>query len=119
MAPKPFAFALLLVLFAGCATTDNSGGIIGNIPPGSRLSRVSIGMSMRQVHNLIGAPTDTKTYVTGKSWIPFYFGTDSARSESLYRGEGRITFTGGAGFGGGAFTVYRIVYDPTEDGFSR
>jgi len=76
-------------------------------------------MPMRQVFDTIGVPTDTRAYVTGKTFIPFYFGSDGARSEALYKGEGRITFAGGAGMGGGTFRVYKIVYDPSETGYNQ
>jgi len=75
-------------------------------------------MSMKEVYDLIGVPTDTKTYSTGKAWIPFYFGRDMARTEALYKGEGKITFTG-VGVGGVALKVYRIIYDPNEYGYVR
>ncbi|MGE4345535.1 MAG: hypothetical protein AB7F20_14895 [Geoalkalibacter sp.] len=113
-----FAF---VATFSGCATSsgNQSGGVVGNVPPGSKFAKISIGMSMQQVFDLIGPPTDTRAYVTGKSFIPFYFGSDGARSEALYKGEGRITFAGGSGIGGGAHKVYRIIYDPSEGGYNQ
>jgi len=75
-------------------------------------------MSMKQVFDTIGQPTDTRSYTTGKAFIPFYFGSDVARSEALYKGEGRIVFTG-VGIGGTGFRVYTITYDPTEDGYNN
>ncbi len=122
---------LLVITFAvfsltGCAgkspqqsaDTQKSGRIIGEIPSESKFNKISLGMSMKQVSDLIGPPTDTKSYMTGKSFIPFYFGGDSSRIETLYKEEGRITFTGGAGFGGGGYKVYQIIYDPDEDGYN-
>jgi hypothetical protein len=90
--------------------------IVGNIPANSPFAKVQLGMSQGQVHELIGHPTDTVTYSTGKQWIPFYFGNDAARLEELYKGLGTITFTG-AGIGGVNYKVYRVVYDPSEDGY--
>lgn len=142
---KTFFVRLLLVMLitvmGGCASTSNKqsdggvadketgnttknttnqsdGGIVGTIPPTSKFAKISIGMPMKEVTDLIGQPTDTKNYQTGKAFIPFYFGRDTARSEALYKGEGRITYTG-AGVGGVAFKVYRIVYDPTESGYNK
>lgn len=89
---------------------ESDGGIIGTIPPGSPFAKISIGMSEKHVLDLIGPPTDTNHYITGKSFIPFYFGSDRTRSEALYKGMGRITYASGK--------VYRIVYDPHEKGYS-
>lgn len=118
---QTMALLLAAIAIAGCASTSGNQGadVVGNIPADSTFAKVSIGMPMKQVFDLIGPPTDTKTYATGKTFIPFYFGSDGARSEALYKGEGRITFTGGSGLGGGAFKVYRIVYDPTESGYNQ
>ena len=92
--------------------SQSDGGIMGTIPPDSPFAKISIGMSMKHVYDLIGPPTDTKSYTTGKSFIPFYFGSDRVRIEALYKGMGRITFTGRSQ------TVYRIVYDPSEKGYA-
>jgi hypothetical protein len=115
---------ILTVVFAGCASTSNKqtdGDEAGTIPPDSKFAKISIGMPMEEVFDLIGPPTDTNVYTTGKIFTPFYFGSDVARSEALYKGEGRITFTfrGGRGAGGRGFKVYRIVYDPTETGYNK
>ncbi len=117
----PLSCALAIIILAGCATASRSepeGGISVDIPPDSKFAKISVGMSMQEVFDLIGPPTDTRTYTTGKAFIPFYFGRDMARNEALYKGEGRITFTG-VGVGGVALKVYRIVYDPTEPGYNR
>ncbi len=44
-------------------------------------------------------PTDQGGYITGKAWIPFYFGSDRARWEMAYKGKGRLIFSQNAGFG--------------------
>jgi hypothetical protein len=74
-------------------TTTSDSGIICNIPAGSPFSKIALGMSMKQVHDLIGEPTDQFNYSTGKAFIPFYFGRDMMRLEDLYKGLGRITYT--------------------------
>jgi outer membrane protein assembly factor BamE (lipoprotein component of BamABCDE complex) len=122
-----------LLLFIGvltaCATSSNKPNaptpssnqeqqIIGKIPPDSPFSKLKIGMPLKQVHDLIGEPTDTENYQTGKMFIPFYFGDDTMRWEDIYKGQGRITYTG-AGIGGVNFHVYQIKYDPTEDGYNK
>lgn len=112
------SLVIFTIAIAGCSSKQTAG-VTGKIQPNSKFSKISIGMPMKQVFDLIGEPTDRKIYTTGKAWIPFYFGSDGARCEALYKGEGRITFTGGAGFGGGAFKAYSIVHDPTETGYNK
>jgi hypothetical protein len=82
-----------------------------NIPPGTLFKKIAKGMSMQHVVDLIGPPTDTKQYITGKNFIPFYMGTDTVRLDAHYKGQGRITFTGRP------LRVYIIVNDPNESGY--
>jgi hypothetical protein len=96
---------------------DPNNAIVGNPPQDSPFAKIALGMSQKQVIDLIGPPTDQKLYQTGKVWIPFYHGTDAVRIEFRYKGQGVITLTGGTGFGGGAWTVYRVIYDPSESGY--
>jgi hypothetical protein len=51
---------------------------------------------MRQVTDLAGQPTDQGSYVTGKAWIPYYFGSDRHRYEMVYKNQGRLIFAGGS-----------------------
>lgn len=92
-----------------------ASGIYGDIPAGSPFSRLTIGMASAHVIDLIGRPTSQKVYRTGKAWIPFYFGSDVARMEYRYKGQGVITLTGARY--DGVFTIYRIIYNPEEDGY--
>jgi hypothetical protein len=87
-------------------------------PADSPLAKVQIGMSPREVENLLGPPTDENQYVTGKAFIPFYFGEDRWRRAYFYRGLGRVVFAGGGGFSMNA-SVERVEYDPTEPGRAR
>jgi outer membrane protein assembly factor BamE (lipoprotein component of BamABCDE complex) len=114
-----------LMLLAGCASTNKTpdasnalpeSRIEGNAPADSPFAQIKLGMSQGQVHSILGQPTDSKVYQTGKMWIPFYFGSDTHRTEELYKGVGRITFTG-MGIGGVNLKVFKAIYDPSEDGF--
>ncbi|MCU0761757.1 MAG: hypothetical protein MUF76_01960 [Hydrogenophaga sp.] len=89
------------------------GEIIGVAAPGSRFAQLQIGMQMLPVQRLIGIPDAQYAHETGKRWIPFYFGTDSRRMITLYRGEGCLTFTGGRDWGGGGQELIRIEVDPS------
>jgi outer membrane protein assembly factor BamE (lipoprotein component of BamABCDE complex) len=55
---------------------DWEGEISGKPAPGSKFTKLRIGMSMKQVTDLVGQPTDQGTYITGKAWIPYYYGSD-------------------------------------------
>lgn len=47
------------------------GEITGKPAPGTKFTRLQIGMSRQQVLDIVGQPTDQGAYVTGKAWIPF------------------------------------------------
>jgi hypothetical protein len=74
---------------------DWEGEISGVPVAGSKFSKLKIGMPMRQVKDLAGEASDEGAYVTGKAWIPFYFGSDRHRYEMVYKNSGRLIFAGG------------------------
>lgn len=88
-------------------------------PAGSKLSQVTIGMTKKEVKDILGPPTDENSYSTGKVWIPFYFGNDARRTSYYYKGVGRVVFADGNAFGGGGSEVVRVDYDPSESGVAR
>ncbi len=75
---------------------DTEGEILGRPAPGSKFGLLKIGMGMKQVTDLAGQPTDQGAYITGKAFIPFYFGGDRHRFEFAYKGWGRLVFAGGS-----------------------
>jgi hypothetical protein len=87
-------------------------------PAGSPLAKVQTGMSAREVENLIGPPSDEKQYITGKAFIPWYFGPDRSRIAYYYKGQGRVVFAGGS-IGNMTGKVTRVEYDPSESGHAR
>ncbi|MBD9355856.1 outer membrane protein assembly factor BamE domain-containing protein [Methylomonas albis] len=126
---KTLAFVAALALGAGCASSNKAPSqaaapastapesrIDGNFPANSPFAKLKLGMTQGQVHEILGQPTDTKSYQTGKAWIPFYFGPDVMRTDEFYKGVGVITYTG-AGIGGVHWTVYRAIYNTAEDGY--
>jgi hypothetical protein len=107
---------------AGSGTTVKGlggweGEITGKPGPGSKFSKLQIGMSMRQAVDLVGQPTDQGAYVTGKAWIPFYFGSDRHRYEMVFKNQGRLIFAGGSlgDFTGG--NLVWIIHNPKEGGY--
>jgi hypothetical protein len=89
------------------------GEIIGTPAPNSEFAKLRIGMTMREVNGLIGAPDDLIRHETGKRWIPFYFGDDAQRMQALVKNEGCLTYTGGNVFGGGGNQLIKIEVDST------
>ena len=83
---------------------------MAKIPKSSPLSKVELGMSDTRVRNLVGNPDDSKSYQTGKAWIPFYYGTDAHRVEWLYFGEGRVVFS--INRYSGQHKVMRVSHEP-------
>ena len=56
--------------------------------------------------------------MTGKQFIPFYFGSDTHRTELIYKNQGRLVFAGGSAFGD--FTSYNLImitHNPQENGY--
>lgn len=92
------------------------GEITGKPAPRSQFTKLQIGMSMKQVADLAGQPTDRGAYITGKAWIPFYFGSDRHRYEFVYKNQGRLIFAGGSlGDLSGGNLVW-IIHNANEPG---
>jgi hypothetical protein len=94
------------------------GEVHGSIHPGSKFSRVQIGMGATEVESIIGAPTDTASHITGKAFIPFYFGGDTSQTEKFYRGEGQLTYSPQS-IGSSLLVLTGITVDPSERGFAH
>ncbi|KQW63923.1 hypothetical protein [Variovorax sp. Root411] len=93
------------------------GEITGNPARNSKFARLQIGMSARQVTDLAGQPTDQGAYVTGKAFIPFYFGSDRHRYEMTYKGQGRLVFAGGGMGDYSSGNLIWIIHNPNESGY--
>ena len=94
------------------------GDVVGYARPGSRFAKLYIGMSQRQAEDLVGRGTDTDSHITGKQFIPFYFGGDQYRVVNYYKNEGQLEFAPRS-FMGQANTLVRIVNNPTESGYAH
>jgi hypothetical protein len=88
-------------------------------PSNSPLAKVTKGMGMSEVAQILGQPTDQNQYVTGKAFIPWYMGDDVSRIEWHYKGLGRVVFTGGGAWGQRGGNVEWVDYDPTETGYRK
>jgi hypothetical protein len=87
-------------------------------PAGSPLASIREGMRPEDVQKIAGAPSTIKPYITGKAFIPWYYGPDRTRTAYYYKGQGRVVFSGDAGLGTGS-KVLSVEYDPNEPGSPR
>ncbi|TQU15802.1 hypothetical protein EIJ50_04480 [Xanthomonas perforans] len=94
---------------------DYEGEITGKPAPGSKFTQLKIGMPMKQVTDLIGQPDDQGAYVTGKAFIPFFFGGDRYRYEMAYKGQGRLVFAGKS-MGTGGNLIW-IIHNKNDSGY--
>lgn len=95
---------------------DWEGEITGKPAPGSKFTRLQIGMSAKQALDLVGQPTDQGAYITGKAFIPFFFGSDRYRYEMAFKGQGRLIFAGSAGFDSNSHLIW-IIHSANETGY--
>jgi hypothetical protein len=121
----------LVVTFGACASGGSSSGEGSNAakaeakaagkppkgvapPASSKLAKVRVGMKPEQVKEIMGDPTSQTSYMTGKMWIPFYFGP-THQTDWKYKGQGRVVFVNNR-WSGAVQSVTRIDYDPAENG---
>lgn len=95
---------------------DYEGEITGKPAAGSKFTKLQIGMTARQVRDLVGAPTDQGAYITGKAFIPFFYGSDRYRYEMVFKGQGRLIFAGSSGFDSNAHLIW-IIHSANEAGY--
>ncbi|MDR3212834.1 MAG: hypothetical protein LBT71_02780 [Azoarcus sp.] len=133
----PALFACTVLAAAGCASRSGASGeemkderphqsvksrdgsfegdIWGTPMENSPFGKLRIGMPRTEAEALVGPGSGERTYMTGKAFIPFYFGTDRIRDEVLYKGIGTLTYAGGGMVSNGGKLV-SITYDPNESG---
>lgn len=95
---------------------DYEGKITGRPAPGSKFTQLQVGMPLKHVIDIVGTPTDQGAYVTGKVFIPFFFGSDRCRHDVVYKGQGRLVFAGSSGFDSNAHLIW-ISHGAAEQGY--
>jgi hypothetical protein len=80
------------------------------IPKGHIFQKITAGMSENDVRKILGEPSDRRDYVTGKAFIPYYYGSDTSRSDWIYKGKGHIVFSRNRW--NGSLSVIEVLYDP-------
>jgi outer membrane protein assembly factor BamE (lipoprotein component of BamABCDE complex) len=108
-------FLVLTVALAGlpaCASTEPAAPEAPKVAPpaSSPLSKVSAGMTDVDVRKAMGEPTRSRSYMTGKQFIPWYFGSDTSRTAWTYAGQGEVVFSNNRY--SGALKVIRVDYNP-------
>ena len=86
-------------------------------PASGPLAAVRPGMDAAQVQRLVGAPTSERPFITGKAFVPWYFGPDRTRTAYYYKGQGRVIFSGDPVNANSR--VVEVQFDPSEPGFRR
>lgn len=94
------------------------GYVHGTAPKKNRFAKIKIGMSQKQVTDLIGQPSDSNSYATAKAFIPFYFGGDKLETKLYYKGAGRLVFASNNGVTT-AMSLIGIEYDAGESGYAK
>ncbi len=80
------------------------------------LSAINKGMSLQEAVDLVGEPTSSTSHLTGKTFNPFYYGSDHARLVYLYKGRGRILFSQRSSYSN-TWRVMEVQIDPSEPGY--
>jgi hypothetical protein len=122
---RRIALVAALSLALGACASGGSGGAEGaegsdaastakeHAPPpaGSELAKVENGMTDIQVRKIMGDPDNQTTYMTGKQFIPWYFGP-THQTDWIYYGKGRVVFA--INRWSGSLAVIRTAYNPKE-----
>ena len=90
------------------------GFIRGTPAPHSKFKHLRIGMTHSEIMSLIGEGSDRRAYITGKGYVPFYFGNDITRFEVLYRGSGTLVYSDRWGYA----VLVGINHDASESGYN-
>jgi hypothetical protein len=80
------------------------------IPKGHVFGKIKEGMTDSEVEKILGKPSDRRDYVTGKAFMPYYYGSDTSRSDWIYKGKGHVVFTRNRY--NGSLSVLEVIYDP-------
>ncbi len=94
---------------------DWEGEITGTPAPGSKFTKLQIGMNSMVAMSIVGQPDSDGAHLTGKVFIPFFYGSDRFRYEAVYKGMGRLIFAGSAGFDSNSHLIW-IIHNMNETG---
>jgi hypothetical protein len=92
------------------------GEVVGKPGKNSKFTQLQIGMTNDQVIKLIGEPTNKAGQLTAKAYIPFFKGRDRNRMMYVYKGQGRLVFSGGSSANFMTGQLLYIIHNPNESG---
>ncbi len=93
------------------------GEVTGQPVPGGQLTKLQIGMTVKQVIEAIGAPSDQGPSATYKAWLPWVAGRDQYRYEMVYKAQGRLIFEGGDSRDGAGSRLVWVIHCAGERGY--
>ncbi|MDH5524462.1 MAG: hypothetical protein OEY01_10790 [Desulfobulbaceae bacterium] len=104
--------AALLAITACAATAPRPQ--VATLPLGPGMEKIQRNMTGDTVVGILGQPTKTADWYTGKALVPFYHGSDTRRVAWDYEGRGRIIFTR-ARWPIGSYKVLRVEQLPVDE----
>ena len=115
MRPRHCLVFAAAAALAACARPAPLPPPVANPP--SPIEQIRQGMGFREVESILGPPTDRDLpHITGKVFIPFYFGDDAVEATWYYKDLGRVVFSSGTF---SPWAVEEVVPDPNEPGYYR
>lgn len=90
------------------------GEIVGKPAKNGKFTQLQIGMSDVAAIKILGEPSAKAKRNTGKIYIPMYTGRDRSRVMMVYKGQGRLVFSGGPFGNENAFTLLYIIHNANE-----
>ena len=92
-----------------------TGTITGSARAGSRFERLQIGMERSEVVRIAGRPTSEFSHITGKAFIPYFYGSGGAEIKMAYSGLGRLILSKSARYSGN-YHLIAIEHNAAEKG---
>ncbi len=99
------------------STASDEKEVTGIPAPNTGFTSVKAGMSMKEVSDLLGFPTDRIGYASDKSRAPSYQGPDRYRFEWLYKEMGRLVFSGPSSYADAGHRLVQIQHNANESGY--
>lgn len=93
------------------------GEVTGQPAPSSAFVKLHIGMTLQQVVETLGPPSDQGVSTTVKAWLPWASSSDQYRYEVVYKSQGRLVFEGPEGGRWSGSRLVWIIHCATERGY--
>lgn len=90
------------------------GEIVGKPAKNGKFAQLQIGMSDVAAMKILGEPSAKAKRNTNKIYIPMYTGRDRSRLMMVYKGQGRVVFSGGPFGNENAYTLLYVIHNANE-----